>query len=205
MCSSDLGRLYNVVSPRILVGLGVIFFSVGAWQMSHFTLMTGSWQIFSALVWQGFGFSLLFVPLTTVALSRIPRARLTDATGLNSLLRQIGGSIGLAIFASLIPRFTTTAMYGMTAHMVAGRPEVDQRLGLMTQLLMRQGASARDASRESIRLLWGLTMRQATVLTFEKLFMLSGILFVLVMPLLIFLRSPEHEKRAAAEHVHVEI
>ena len=57
-------------------------------------------------------------------------------------------------------------------------------------------------------MLWGLTMRQATLLTFEKLFLLSGILFVLVMPLLYFLRSPQHEARdaaAKAEAVHVEI
>jgi DHA2 family multidrug resistance protein len=206
-----VGRLYNRVSPRLFVGFGICLFFISAVQMSHYTLATSAAGIVGTLLIQGVAFACLFIPLTTVALSTIPRPKLADATGLNSLLRQIGGSIGLAVFASLIPRFTTQAMYGMTAHMVAGRPEVDQRLGMMTQLLMRQGASARDASRESIRLLWGLTMRQATVLTFEKLFMLSGILFVLVMPLLIFLRSPEHEKRersqnaAAAEHVHVEI
>jgi len=200
-----VGRLYNRVSPRLFVGFGILLFFVSALQMSHYTLATSAAGIVGTLLIQGVAFACLFIPLTTVALSTIPRAKLADATGLNSLLRQIGGSIGLAIFASLIPRFTSEAMYGMTAHLVGGRPEVDQRLQLVTRLLMGQGASARDASRESLRVLWGLTMRQATVLTFEKLFLLSGILFLLVMPLLIFLRSPQHEQRAAAEHVHVEM
>ena len=67
-----VGRFYNKVSPRLLVGLGVLAFSIGAYQMSHFTLVTGPAQIFSSLVWQGLGFSLLFVPLTTVACRAFP-------------------------------------------------------------------------------------------------------------------------------------
>jgi DHA2 family multidrug resistance protein len=200
-----VGRLYNRVSPRLFVGFGILLFFVSAIQMSHYTLATSAAGIVGTLLIQGVAFACLFIPLTTVALSTIPRPKLADATGLNSLLRQIGGSIGLAIFASLIPRFTTQAMQGMAAHIVAGRPEVEQRIGMVRGLLMAHGSSAADATRESVRVLWGLTMRQATVLTFEKLFMLSGMLFLLVMPLLYFLRSPQHEARAAAEHVHVEM
>ena len=63
-----------MISPRILVGVGVVAFSIGAFQMSHFTLDTGTWQIVGSLVWQGIGFGLIFVPLTTVALSRATAA-----------------------------------------------------------------------------------------------------------------------------------
>ena len=71
--------------------------------MSRYTLDTSARSVVGAIVLQGFGFASLFVPLTTVALAHIPRYRLTDATGLNSLLRQIGGSLGLAAFATLAP------------------------------------------------------------------------------------------------------
>src|SRR5205807_6187263 len=118
-----VGRLYNKVSPRLLVGIGVVAFSIGAYQMSHFTLETGTAQIVSSLVWQGIGFSLLFVPLTTVALSRIERSKLTDATGLNSLLRQIGGSVGLAIFATLLGRNATRARASISAHLFSTSPD----------------------------------------------------------------------------------
>ena len=72
--------------------------------MSHYTLATSARSVVGAIVIQGLGFAAIFVPLTTVALARIPRYRLTDATGLNSLLRQIGGSLGLAAFATLLPQ-----------------------------------------------------------------------------------------------------
>jgi DHA2 family multidrug resistance protein len=199
-----VGRLYNKVSPRLFVGFGILLFFITALQMSRYTLDTSATGIVGTLLLQGVAFACLFIPLTTVALSTIPRPKLADATGLNSLLRQIGGSLGLAAFASLLPRFTSQAMHGMVSHLVGGRPEVEQRLLLGTRMLMGQGAAQSDAMRASLQGLYGITMRQATVLTFEKLFLLSGILFLLVMPLLYFLRSPHHESGPAAD-VHVEM
>jgi DHA2 family multidrug resistance protein len=198
-----VGRLYNRVSPRLFVAFGICLFFLSAVQMSHYTLQTSAAGIVGTLLLQGVAFACLFIPLTTVALSTIPRPKLADATGLNSLLRQIGGSLGLAAFAALIPRYSAQAMHAMAAHLVAGRPEVEQRLAMMSRVLTSQGAGAGDATRASVRALWGLTLRQATVLTFEKLFLLSGILFLLVMPLLYFLRSPQHEARAADVHVEM--
>ena len=68
------------------------------------------------LIIQGVAFSCLFIPLTTMALSTIPRHRLPDATGLNSLLRQTGGSVGLAVFATLLTRFATQRARRHAAH-----------------------------------------------------------------------------------------
>jgi DHA2 family multidrug resistance protein len=86
-----VGRLYNRVSPRGTVAFGVILFAISAYQMSHYTLATAPGGIIGVLVLQGVAFSCLFIPLTTVALASIPRHKLADATGMNSLLRQIGG------------------------------------------------------------------------------------------------------------------
>jgi DHA2 family multidrug resistance protein len=183
-----VGKLYNVVSPRILVGLGVIAFSIGAYQMSHFTLDTGSWQIFSSLVWQGFGFSLLFVPLTTVALSRVPRAKMTDATGLNSLLRQIGGSVGLAIFATMLGHSATQARASISAHLGATNPLAQERLAALTQGFIARGMDAASAAAAAPAALASQVAAQAMVLSFEKMFLLAGICFMAILPLLGFLK-----------------
>ena len=103
-----VGRLYNHVQPRILVIIGVLLVAFSAYLMSHYTLATSARSVVGAIIIQGLGFAAIFVPLTTVALASIPRYRLTDATGLNSLLRQIGGSLGLAAFATLLPHFIAT-------------------------------------------------------------------------------------------------
>jgi DHA2 family multidrug resistance protein len=208
-----VGRIYNTVSPRLTVAFGVGLFAISAYMMSHYTLETSQRDIMAVLILQGVAFACLFIPLTTVALARIPRAKLADATGLNSLLRQIGGSLGLAIFATLIPRFTSQATASIGAHVSLSRPEVAARVGAMTRSFQTRGMDFDAASRTTDAMLGGMVARQASVLMFEKLFLLSGILFLLVLPLLVFLKSPDHDKTAAAPgsppppklEVHVEL
>ena len=205
-----VGRIYNRVSPRLTVAFGVVLFSISAFIMSHYTLDTSSRDVMGVLVIQGVAFACLFIPLTTVALARIPRHRLADATGLNSLLRQIGGSLGLAIFASYIPRFSTEAAAALHAHITLARPEVAARIQSMQAGLAASGASPDAAARGSEAMLTGIVARQASVLMFERLFLLTGILFLIVLPLLWFLRSPDHDEAAAGGapkkiDVHVEV
>jgi DHA2 family multidrug resistance protein len=138
---------------------------------------------------QGFGFASLFVPLTTVALAHIPRYRLADATGLNSLLRQIGGSLGLAAFATLLPHFTATARGALAAHVVAGRPEVAQRLAMMQSGLAARGLDHTEAQVAAGRFLGGVVARQASVLAFERMFLLAGVCFLFVIPVALLLKS----------------
>jgi DHA2 family multidrug resistance protein len=175
--------------------------------MSHYTLDTSSSGIISTLIFQGVAFSCLWVPLTTVALSTIPRHKMADATGSNSLVRQIGGSVGLAIFATLLTRTEVNARSGLLAHMNPGRPEVVSRLAMTRQMMAGRGGldatTARDASR---RMLEFIVDRQAMVLSFEKMFLLAGILFAAVLPLLFFLKSPKNVgQKIEKVDAHVEI
>jgi DHA2 family multidrug resistance protein len=199
-----VGRIYNKVSPRGTVAFGVILFAITAYMMSHYTLETSSSQVVHALLLQGVAFSCLWIPLTTVALASVPRQKLADATGINSLIRQIGGSLGLALFASLIPHYTKAATTGLAAHVTFGNPEVQSRLAMIQQGLVARGYDAATASTAAGRILGGMVMRQATMLTFEKLFLGAGILFLLVLPLLFFLKSPDHGDTVKPE-VHVEM
>jgi len=187
-----IGRIYNKVSPRLVVGIGILFVAVGNVFQARFTLDTSMWNVIQGTAIQGLGFACLFVPLTTVALSSIERHQLADATGLNSLFRQVGGSIGLAVFATLLTHYVEPARVAISAHTAATNPLVVGRLAQLSQafgLRGFDGASAREAAREA---LYGLIARQATVLSFEKVFFVAGVTFVAVLPLLYFLRSPHH-------------
>jgi DHA2 family multidrug resistance protein len=199
-----VGRLYNKVSPRLTVAFGVILFVITAYIMSRYTLQTTTADVMLVLVLQGVAFSCLFIPLTTVALASIPRHNLADATGLNSLLRQIGGSIGLAVFASLIPRFDQAARTSLVAHLSETRPEALARLGRITAMLQGKGYAHENAREAAERMLGGLVERQAVVLSFEKLFLLAGIIFLVVLPLLAFLKAPKGQPAMKVE-AHAEI
>ena len=186
-----IGRLYNKVQPRILVIIGVVLVSLSAILMARYTLATSAHSVVAAIMLQGFGFAALFVPLTTVALAGIPRFRLTDATGLNSLLRQIGGSLGLAGFATLLPHFVAQARSGLAAHVTSGRPEVMARLNAIQGGLMSRGLSATASRDGALRIMDGMLGQQASVLGFERMFLFAGLAFLLVIPFALFLRRPK--------------
>src|SRR5262249_36995072 len=143
-----------------------------------YTLDTSTRGIVNVLALQGVAFSCLFIPLTTVALSSIPRHKLADAAGLNTLLRQIGGSMGLAIFASLINRYSTEARAGIAAHLYPGRPELTDRLRLIISSFVHHGFDTQSAKGAAYGVIGRAIARQSTVITFERLFFLSGIAFV---------------------------
>ena len=199
-----VGRLYNKVQPRILVLIGISLVATSTYLMSIYTLETSARTVIIAIIVQGFGFSSLFVPLTAVALSTIPRYRLSDATGLNSLLRQIGGSLGLAAFATLLPKFVAAARNALASHLPVGRPELLDRLAAIERGLMARGYDADSAHTAAGRVLGGTVMRQATVLAFERMFLLAGIAFLFILPLVLFLKSPTGA-RGPKPDIHVEM
>jgi DHA2 family multidrug resistance protein len=199
-----VGRIYNLVSPRVVIAVGVLLFAWSSLDLSHLTLQSGTGDIVFPLMIQGVGFACLFVPLTTVALSSIPRYKLADATGLNSLVRQIGGAIGLAVFATLIESSSVVARGGLDPHVTIGRPEVWQRLQALQQGFMARGLDAVSAKSAAIRALAGNVIQQSTVLSFERVFLLAGILFLIVLPLLYFLRMAPIDDTAPRD-VHMEM
>jgi DHA2 family multidrug resistance protein len=185
-----VGRTYNHISPRIVVSFGVTSVAISTWMMSHYTLATSQAGLIGALLVQGVGFSCLFVPVATMALSQIPRHRLADATGLNSVVRFIGGSVGLAIFATLLTRRTTAVGAVLGTHIVAGTPALDLRLAGAQRMLEGIGASPGAAHEGAVRMVAGALGRQAAVISFEQVFLLTGLSFLCVLPLVYFLKRP---------------
>jgi DHA2 family multidrug resistance protein len=197
-----VGRMYNKVSPRLVVAFGIVLFAYTAWEMGHYTLATSSKDVVQVLIIQGVAFSCLFIPLTTMALSTIPRHRLSDATGLNALLRQTGGSVGLAVFATMLTQFSIKARGDMLPHFSISSPAMASRLAGIQRMLQARGLDAFAARQTAARMIDGQLRQQAMMLSFEKLFYLAGILFLCVLPLVFFLKAP---KAGEKPDVHVEM
>jgi MFS transporter, DHA2 family, multidrug resistance protein len=196
-----VGRLYGRVSARALIAAGVLFVAYGAYLLSHITLASSAAVLVHAVMVQGVGFSLLFVPLTTAALANIPRDRLADATGLNSLLRQVGASMGLAVFATLLQRYGWRARAVLSTHLLPDRPEVQDRLAQLAAGLVQRGYDPVSAKAAALQALAGTAAGQGMVIAFEQVFLLSGIVLLFTLPLLYFLKV----KRDPSRKVHVEM
>src|SRR5439155_1438270 len=90
--------MYAVISA-------VSIFALSMWKHAHFTTDSGMSDFFWPLIFRGVGLGLIFVPLTNLALADLPMSKIPNGTGLFNLMRQLGGSVGIAISATLLQRF----------------------------------------------------------------------------------------------------
>jgi MFS transporter, DHA2 family, multidrug resistance protein len=163
-------------------------------------LMTSTSDLIVPLSITGVGLALLFVPLTTAALSNIPRHEMAGAAGVNSFVRQVGGSIGLSIFATLFTRFSQEASAGLASNISILRPEVAIEVANSKAAMLARGFPSDLATALTYKSFAGRAAVQGTVIGFDKTFILQMIAFIVVLPLLFFLKVKRSETPA-----HVEI
>lgn len=110
------------------------------------------------------------------------------------------GSIGLAVFATLLTRSAAPARASIAAHLSQTSPIAAARMAQIVQGMAQRGLQASEAIAGARGALYGIISRQAMVLAFEKVFLLAGMMFMAVLPLLYFLRSAHHGQPAAPIH-----
>ena len=101
-----VARLINRIDNRLIILAGLLVTAVSMWQMTGFSLYMGMEPVVLSGLLQGFGLGCTFVPLNTIALSNLPRHIMTQGTALRSLMRNLGGSIGIAILEALLAENT---------------------------------------------------------------------------------------------------
>lgn len=195
-----VGRLYNRVPPAATIAFGGVLFAIGNYQLAHITLETSTHDMLGPMIITGFGFACLLVPLTTASLTKVARADLADASGLNSFVRQIGGSIGLTLFATKLSDYSKVGTASVGAHVSSLRLEATDAVSGTARFLMSAGRDAVTAQQASLASMYGRVARQATVLAFDKIFLIQSIAFVAILPLLLFLRVDR-----SSETTHVEL
>jgi len=179
------GRLYNRMGPRLLVFIGLGFLVFGFWDLAKLTTDVGYWDLAWPQIWQGVGFSFLFAALSTAALAPIAKPLVTEATGLYNVVRQVMGSIGIALAATLLTHSQAT-YHAVLAENASG-PAAENWIASTMAGLQHLGASAADAREHALALLDMLISRQATVLAYNHIFELVALMFAVVVPLMFLL------------------
>ncbi|MCU1276908.1 MAG: family efflux transporter permease subunit, partial [bacterium] len=192
------GALYNRLGPRVLVGSGLIISTYSFWRLGHLAPDIGFWDIFMPQLWQGIGFSLIFVALSTAALAGIARPEITAASGLYNVVRQISGSVGIAAAATMISRGTVRYRSVLAERVTLGDVRTQAWLHAATGAMQRAGADAATAAQRALRLLDLYVTRQASLLAYNHVYQLITASFALCLPLVLLLRRPRG-------HVEVEI
>ena len=118
MLAPVAGILSDRVSPKIPAVIGIILLGLSLYLNSFLSLFSEHAQIMMPLYIRGIGMGLVFAPLSAIALSEIPRHKMAQASGLFNVIRQIGGSFGVAILGTLLTQRTIfhMTMYGQTVN-----------------------------------------------------------------------------------------
>jgi DHA2 family multidrug resistance protein len=161
--------------------------------LSQLNLQAGYWDIFWPQLAQGAGMALLFVPLTTISMDAIPRERMGNATSLFNLMRNIGGSIGIAMTGTMLVRNqqTTTSLLG--SHVSVYDPASQAMLARMRAAFAAAGADVTTATTRAYAALAGMVQRQAAMVSFVGIFQFLGVLFLALIPLVLIMRRPKRK------------
>jgi DHA2 family multidrug resistance protein len=184
-----VGRLTDRFDPRILITIGALVFAYAAWELSRMTSLSGATDFFWPLIWRGVGLGLMFVPLTTVTLAELRAHELAQGTGLYNFFRQLGGSFGIAGIATLLARYTTQLRAVLGNHLMAGDPMTLARVDMLTRGMIARGADTGTAHQRALSMLDGQLYAQASILAYGKIYVLSALLILLLIPLLLLVRE----------------
>jgi DHA2 family multidrug resistance protein len=195
-----MGRLQGRFDGRYSILVGVGLFVLSMWKHAHFTTDSGMGDFFWPLVFRGVGLGLIFVPLTNLALADLPLGKIHNGTGLFNLMRQLGGSVGIALSATLLQRFTAIHRSDLMASVTPYAAAAQQRVWQIQTALLAKGTPPALVQDKALRLLDAAVRKQALMLSFEQLFLLFGGAFMISLPVLLFMHRPKVAPGGGAAH-----
>lgn len=193
------GRLAIRCDQRWLVAIGWSCTAAAGFAMSAVTTTTDYWTLVWPRFVQGFGTGFLFVPLATMALATVPRERLANATACFNVVRNLGGSVGIAVVTTLLARRAQSHQAVLVAHVSLLDGETQAWLARATAHLAAAGADPWTAGLQTTALLYERTVEQARVLAYADSFRWLAWVAVAMLVALPFMRRVRAESVPAAE------
>ena len=185
-----IGRILNKVDLRILTAIGVVCCATAIWWMTNFYLQVSFGTFAFARAIQAVGLAFLFLPINALAFRGIPKDRTNYASALINLARNFGGSVGISFASTLVTRRSQFHQSHITEHLQPLNPAFNDFTRQLAQVTHGTGA---DITAQTYR----LAVQQASVLSYLDAFKAIALLFLLLLPFLLFVRPG-----AANAHAH---
>ena len=164
-----VGYLTGKMDARKLMGAGFTIVGISLWQFAGINLEISVWSIIWPSILTGVGLSMLFVPLSTVAMGTLSQEEMGNASGIFNLMRNVGGSVGISMVTTLLARKAQLHQSAMAAHLVPG----DLVFGVQTQSLQRllqEYFDKPDTTHLAQGRIYAELQRQATLLAYVENF-----------------------------------
>lgn len=187
------GYLTSKTDPRRLIFFGLVVGALTMFDLSGLNLNAGYWDIFWPQVFQGVALAFLFVPLTAASMAFIAKEKMGNATSIFNLMRNIGGSFGIAIMTTFLSRRGQFHQNRLIENIQPGSPQTLNTLHAMTAWFHHRGADSHTAARQALVALYGMVQKHASMLSFVEAFWVMGVVFLVMMPLVLLMRRRKHE------------
>jgi len=184
------GRFVWRLGPAPIFGVGAFVFLPSLWGMSHWTLQSGWWDLFWPQIGRGVAMGLMFSPLSVATLRALPPRDVLQGSGLYSLFRQTGGSLGIAVLATMIDHRSTVHYANLAEAVTPFADATRLRLGQLTAGLTMRGLDPSDAAAGAQQMLGATLHAQSAVLAFRDCYLVLFCVFLLLVPLIPLLRRP---------------
>ncbi|EAT58593.1 DHA2 family efflux MFS transporter permease subunit [Chlorobium ferrooxidans] len=187
--------LQRGASPKLLMSFGMSAFVFFCWNLGQQTMQSGSENFFWVLLLRGVALGFIFIPVTMLAVAGLHGRDIGQATGLNNMVRQLGGSFGIAITNTYIAKRVAAHRVELLSHLSPYDPAAVARIDAIKQAAtMRAGVSPSESELVALKALEGTVTIQSHHLAYMDAFMLIALLFALALPLLFFIKINKSEK-----------
>jgi len=182
-----VGRISGRIDARLILLVGFTLTAYSLLQMTHYSLDMGVWTVIWATIVQGFGLGLVWVPLTAVSFATLPGHLRTEASAFSSLVRNIGGSLGISIGENVLANNFQTNHSWIAEHVNPYNPMLQlPNVRMIWNLHTANGLAALNTE----------ITRQAEMIAYTDVFKLLMVLTVAIIPLLLLLRR-NHSHQAS--------
>jgi DHA2 family multidrug resistance protein len=182
-------RAIRYVSPRVLTAMGLAGALGATWMLSTITLDMPSRDLFTPLVIRGLALGFMMLPLTLATLADLRGHEIAEGTALFNLSRQLGGSIGIAALSTFLDHRIRQHYVMMNEHVSLFNAATRYRLNLYEYYFRLEGAAASVAHLRALEVIRLTIMGQAMILSYEDIFRVMVLVFLVSAPLLLLFRK----------------
>jgi DHA2 family multidrug resistance protein len=185
-----VGALVHRVDARILAGIGFMMMGIASFLLCRLTLQMAMSSVVVPNILAGFATGCLFVPLTTLAVGTLSNQQIGNAIGLQNLIRNIGGSIGLSVVSTLLQRFSQAHQFLLVGQMSPLNLQYLQKRQAI-QSVFEQRFNPVDALAHAQGTLYNTLLRQSSYWAFMDLFFLIACICVLCVLAIVLYAKPQ--------------
>ena len=193
-------RIVPRIGAKRLLAASFTIAAISMFYYSGFTTQTDYFHFALARGFQGFGYAFMFVPVTQLAYSYLPKNKNNKGSSLMNLCRNWGASFGIAFVTTMLERRTQYHQSVLVSHLTSADGTLQQFMNHSSRYLMTRGASGPDAIHQAYGLASSLMTQQATMLAAMDCFHLLGLVVLVGLPLAFLIRRFEIGGAPAAGH-----